>query len=84
MWYLPLPWQVRQSGAAVKHYDVILTLGLHTTGHVVQTPKGHVPLLSRGRHPSQSHPQAKHIQAIFPQPIFQPACVSGTGLNQPI
>ena len=30
--YLPLLWPVRQSGAAAEHNDVILYLGLHTTG----------------------------------------------------
>ena len=36
--YLPLLWPVRQSGGAVEHNNVILYLGLHTTGRVTQTP----------------------------------------------
>ena len=43
--YLPLLWQVRQSGAAVEHNNVILTLGLHTTGRVTHTPISHVSLI---------------------------------------
>ena len=42
--YLPLDWPLRQSEAAVEHNDVILTLGLHTTGHVAHTPISHVSL----------------------------------------
>ena len=42
--YLPLVWPVWQSGAAVEHNDVILTLGLHINGHVVHTPISHVSL----------------------------------------
>ena len=44
--YLPLVWPVRQSGAAVEHNDVILTLGLHTTCRVLHTSKSHVSLAS--------------------------------------
>ena len=33
------------AGTAVEHNDVILTLGLHTTGHVARTPISHVFLL---------------------------------------
>ena len=36
--YLSLLWPVRQSGAAVEHNDIILYLGLHTTGRVTHTP----------------------------------------------
>ena len=39
-----LLWPVQQLGAAVEHYDVILTLGLHTTNRVVHTPICHVSL----------------------------------------
>ena len=42
--YLPLLSPVQQSGAAVEHNDVILTLGLHINGHVVHTPISHVSL----------------------------------------
>ena len=34
-----------QSGASVEHNDVILTLGLHTTGHIMHTPISHVTLV---------------------------------------
>ena len=33
-----------QSGASVQHNDVILTLGLQTTGHAAHTPIDHVTL----------------------------------------
>ena len=39
-----LLWPVQQLGAAVERYDVILTLGLHTTNRVVHTPICHVSL----------------------------------------
>ena len=42
--YLPLVWLVRQTWAAVEHNDVILTLGLHTTGPAAHTPISHVSL----------------------------------------
>ena len=42
--YLPLLWPVRQSGAAVKHNDVILTLCLLSKQHVSHTPISHVSL----------------------------------------
>ena len=37
-------WPVWQLGAAVEHYDVILTLGLHTTSRVAHTPIIYVSL----------------------------------------
>ena len=40
--YLPLLWLVRQSGAAVEHNDVIVTLGLLSKQHITQTPISHV------------------------------------------
>ena len=43
--YLPLLWPVRQLGAAVKHNDVIVTLGLLSKQHVGHTPISHVSLL---------------------------------------
>ena len=33
------------AGTAVEHNDVILTLGLHTTGCVIHTPISHVSLI---------------------------------------
>ena len=47
MQYLPLLWPVRQSGAAVEHIDVILTLGLLSKQHVSHTPISHVSLISQ-------------------------------------
>lgn len=44
MQYQPLLWPVWQSGAAVEHNNVILTLGLHTNGHITHTPIRHVSL----------------------------------------
>ena len=40
--HLPLLWPVRQSGAAVKHNDVTLTLGLLSKQHIAHTPTIHV------------------------------------------
>ena len=42
--YLPLLWLVRQSGAAVEHNDVKVTLGLLSKQHVTHTPISHVSL----------------------------------------
>ena len=42
--YLPLLWPVRQSGAAVEHNDIIVTLGLPSKQHVTHTPISHVSL----------------------------------------
>ena len=71
MKYLPLLWLVRQLGAAVKHNDVILTLGLHTTGRVGHTPKSHISLPPRERYPSQREP--------FPsKPSSSKACPSNS------
>jgi hypothetical protein len=42
--YLPLLWPILQSEADVKHNDVIVTLGLYTTGRVMRTPISHVSL----------------------------------------
>ena len=36
--YLPLIWPVRQLGAPVEHNDVILYLGLQTTGRINPIP----------------------------------------------
>ena len=36
--YLPLVWPVRQSGAAVEHNDVTVTLGLLNKQHIAHTP----------------------------------------------
>ena len=46
----PLVWPVRQTRAAVEHNDVILTLGLHTTGLIAHTPIRHVSLVSSKYH----------------------------------
>ena len=43
--HLPLVWPVRQSGAAVEHNDIILTLGLLSKQHVAHTPISHVSLV---------------------------------------
>ena len=44
--YLPLLWPVWQSGAAVEHNDVILTLGLLSKQYVAHTPTSHVSLFT--------------------------------------
>ena len=44
--YLPFGLDGTAVGAAVKPSDVILTLGLHITGHVTHTPKSYVSLYS--------------------------------------
>ena len=38
-------WPVQQSGAAVKHNDIIVTLGLLSKQHVTHTPISHVSLV---------------------------------------
>ena len=43
--YLPLLWPVPQSGAAAEHNDIILTIGLNSTGRVVHSPISHVSLI---------------------------------------
>ena len=40
--YLPFIWLVWQSGTAVEHNDVIVTLGLVSIQHVAKTPVSHV------------------------------------------
>ena len=47
--YLPLLWPLRQLGAAFLHNDIILTLGLHTTGRVAHSPISHVSLVSKNK-----------------------------------
>ena len=51
---LPLLWPVQQSGAAVKHNDIIVTLGLLSKQQVAYTPVSHVSLGRTNRaQPSQ-------------------------------
>ena len=45
MQYLPLLWPVRQSGAAVEHNYVRVTLGLLSKQHVANTPISHFSLV---------------------------------------
>jgi hypothetical protein len=60
--YLPLLWPVWQSGAAVEHNDVILSLGSHTTGRVTHMSLCYVPTTTTGIEASRT----RYLPLLWP------------------